>query len=62
MKMDPPYPDKVSYAEYLTWNDEERYEIIDGIPHLQVAPSRRHQPRMLLSNIIWMIMVCSQHH
>lgn len=34
---------KVSYGEYLTWNDEHRYEIIDGIPYLQAAPTRQHQ-------------------
>lgn len=43
MSMNQPQPTKVTYAEYLTWADEPRYEIIDGIPHLQAAPSRQHQ-------------------
>lgn len=38
-----PHSKKVTYAEYLTWPDEPRYEIINGIPFLQAAPSRQHQ-------------------
>ncbi|WP_160118346.1 Uma2 family endonuclease [Bacillus sp. V59.32b] len=38
-----PDPKKVTYAEYLTWPDEPRYEVIDGIPHKQSVPSRKHQ-------------------
>jgi Uma2 family endonuclease len=43
MSMNQPHQKKVSYAEYLTCADEPRYEIIDGIPFLQAAPSRQHQ-------------------
>ncbi|MDQ0155467.1 Uma2 family endonuclease [Robertmurraya andreesenii] len=43
MSMKPPHSKKVSYADYLTWADEPRYEIIDGTPYLQAAPSRQHQ-------------------
>jgi len=43
MSMNQPYFKKVSYAEYLTWSDEPRYEVIDGAPYLQAAPSRQHQ-------------------
>lgn len=33
-----------SYADYLTWSEEERWEIIDGVPFdMSPAPSRRHQ-------------------
>ena len=33
-----------SYADYLTWPEEERWEIIDGVPYdMSPAPSRRHQ-------------------
>ncbi len=33
-----------SYAEYATWDDDERYEIIDGVPILMSpAPGRKHQ-------------------
>ncbi len=35
---------KYSYADYLTWDDEERLELIDGeIFNMSPAPSRRHQ-------------------
>lgn len=34
---------KYSYADYLTWDECERWEIIDGIPYMQATPSRRHQ-------------------
>ncbi len=34
---------KYSYADYLTWDENERWEIIDGIPLMQAAPSRIHQ-------------------
>lgn len=43
MSMNEPHPKKVTYAKYLTWADEPRYEIIDGIPYMQAAPSRQHQ-------------------
>lgn len=43
MSINQPQRNKVSYAIYLTWPDEPRYEIIDGTPYLQVAPSRHHQ-------------------
>jgi hypothetical protein len=32
--MSQPQPKKVTYADYLTWADEPRYEIINGIPIL----------------------------
>ncbi|NMM63311.1 Uma2 family endonuclease [Clostridium sp. P21] len=34
---------KYTYADYFTWPDEERWEIIDGIPYMQAAPSWQHQ-------------------
>lgn len=42
------YSDKAdrmySYADYLQWSDEEKWEIIDGIPYnMAPAPSPRHQ-------------------
>jgi Uma2 family endonuclease len=43
MDINPPQPKKVTYADYLTWPDEPRFEIIEGIPYLQAAPSRQHQ-------------------
>jgi Uma2 family endonuclease len=43
MSINQPQPKKVTYADYLTWPDEPRFEIIEGIPYLQAAPSRLHQ-------------------
>jgi Uma2 family endonuclease len=43
MSKNRPPEKKVSYAEYLTWPDEPRFEIINGIPYMQAAPSRQHQ-------------------
>lgn len=34
---------RVTYADYLEWPEDERIEIIDGMPYLQAAPSRIHQ-------------------
>jgi Uma2 family endonuclease len=34
---------KYTYADYLTWPEEERWEIIDGVSYLQAAPSPIHQ-------------------
>ena len=32
-----------TYADYLTWSEDERWEIIDGVPYMQAAPSPAHQ-------------------
>lgn len=33
-----------TYGDYLTWNDEERWELIDGVPYnMTPAPNRSHQ-------------------
>jgi len=34
---------KYTYADYLTWPEEERWEIIDGVPYMQAAPTWQHQ-------------------
>ncbi|TYQ15714.1 UNVERIFIED_CONTAM: Uma2 family endonuclease [Acetivibrio alkalicellulosi] len=34
---------KYSYADYLTWGENEKWEILDGVPYMQAAPSRIHQ-------------------
>ncbi len=34
---------KYTYADYLTWPENERWEIINGIPHMQAAPTWQHQ-------------------
>lgn len=36
--------DRFSYADYLTWDDDKRWELIDGQAYcMPPAPSRRHQ-------------------
>lgn len=32
-----------TYEDYLSWPEDERVEIINGVPYLQAAPSRIHQ-------------------
>ena len=35
-------PIRYTYADYLTWLDDKRRELINGIVHLMSAPIRRH--------------------
>ena len=56
MSMASPKPDKkYSYADYLQWPDEERWEIIDGVPYdMSPAPSTKHQAiSMGLAGQLW---------
>lgn len=32
-----------TYADYCTWDDDERWELIDGIPYAMSSPSTAHQ-------------------
>lgn len=34
---------KYTYAHYLAFPDDERWEIIDGVPYMQSAPTWQHQ-------------------
>lgn len=35
---------RFTYGDYLSWNDDERWELIDGIPYnITPAPSTQHQ-------------------
>jgi len=35
---------KYTYKDYLTWPDDERWELIEGVPYnMSPAPSRKHQ-------------------
>jgi len=35
--------ERYTYADYLTWDDDQRWELVDGVPFLMSAPSSRHQ-------------------
>jgi Uma2 family endonuclease len=35
--------DNYNYEDYLSWPEDERWEIIDGMPYLMAPPSRIHQ-------------------
>lgn len=41
--MEQPHGKKYTYADYLTWDDGNRYELIDGVPYMMAAPSSTHQ-------------------
>ncbi|MCL2193791.1 MAG: Uma2 family endonuclease, partial [Treponema sp.] len=32
-----------TYKDYLSWGEDVRCELIDGIPHMLAAPSEWHQ-------------------
>ncbi|MDR2629921.1 MAG: Uma2 family endonuclease [Spirochaetaceae bacterium] len=36
-------PCAYTYADFLSWDEDERYEIIDGEAYLMATPSRLHQ-------------------
>jgi Uma2 family endonuclease len=43
-KMPEPLPEQTySYADYVTWPEDERWEILDGVPYSLATPSRIHQ-------------------
>ena len=46
-----------SYADYLTWPSDERWEIIDGVPYdMTPAPSSRHQ--LVSGNLYLRLRLC----
>ena len=34
---------RYTYADYCSWGDDERWELIDGVPYAMAAPNRSHQ-------------------
>ena len=34
---------RFTYEDYCSWDDDKRWELIDGVPYAMSAPSRRHQ-------------------
>ena len=43
------YNKRYTYSDYLQWDDDTRWELIDGTPYMMSAPNRRHQE--LLGNL-----------
>jgi len=37
------YSRKYTYSDYLKWDDDVRYELIDGVPYLMSSPTWQHQ-------------------
>ncbi len=35
--------EKYTYKDYMTWDDSEYWELIDGIAYQMAPPSTRHQ-------------------
>jgi len=38
---------RFTYADYLTWPEDERWELVDGYPVAMATPSRAHQSVLL---------------
>jgi Uma2 family endonuclease len=41
--MDSPKPQPATFADYRTWDDDQRWEIIDGVPYAMSSPPVIHQ-------------------
>ena len=39
----PEYNKKYTYTDYLTWDDDVRRELIDGVPYMMAGPNSQHQ-------------------
>ena len=38
---------RYTYADYLTWDDDVRCELIEGVPYMMASPSQFHQEILL---------------
>jgi Uma2 family endonuclease len=38
-----PEPKLYTYADYLTWPEDQRIELVNGVPYMQATPSPKHQ-------------------
>lgn len=41
--MDSPKPQPATFSDYRTWDDDQRWEIIDGVPYAMASPLVIHQ-------------------
>ena len=39
--------ERYTYADYLTWNGGERWELMDGAPYLLASPIPEHQQTLV---------------
>jgi len=39
----PAYKERFTYDDYMSWDDDIRWELIDGIPYMMGAPNNNHQ-------------------
>ena len=44
---------RYTYSDYLEWDDDQRWELVDGVPFLMSAPSRVHQK--ICSNLHYLL-------
>ena len=43
-----------TYADYITWDDDIRYELIEGVPYMMAAPNQAHQEICVaLTGLFW---------
>lgn len=54
--MEQPREKKNTYADYLTWDDGNRYELIDGVAYMLAAPSSIHQE--IVANLTAELVFC----
>lgn len=53
-EVQPDYVTKYTYSDYLEWDDDERWELIDGVAYMMSAPNRQHQGMLVhLCNIFY---------
>ena len=43
--------ERYTYADYLTWDGDERWELIDGVPYLMASPIPEHQEALVQLSI-----------
>ncbi|MCL1951372.1 MAG: Uma2 family endonuclease [Oscillospiraceae bacterium] len=44
---------RYTYADYLTWDDDVRYELIDGVPYMMASPSQQHQEILMAFSMLF---------
>ena len=49
----PAYKKSYTYEDYLTWDDNIRWELIDGVPYMMAGPNTAHQE--ILSNLHYLL-------